>query len=305
MRRPRNGWTRSVFELAAMAVWMAAVGAATSVAGEPTTVYLWEGRAPLAEGDAPKDRPRLWVYLPKGDDPHPAIVICPGGGYGNLAMDHEGHQIARWLGEQGMACFILEYRHRRRGYGHPAPLLDVQRAIRLVRHRRREWNIDPERVGVIGFSAGGHLVSTVSTHFDQGDAQAADPVDRRSCRPDFAILGYPVISLIESYTHRGSRRNLLGQDPDAKLVESLSNERQVTAQTPPTFLWHTQEDKAVPVENSLAYYEALTRHGVAAELHIFPKGRHGLGLAKGAPGAQAWPALCQAWLRRNGFLPRD
>ncbi len=245
----------------------------------------------------------MWVYLPMGDAPRSAIVICPGGGYGNLAIDHEGHQIAEWLNGHGMACFILEYRHRRRGYGHPAPLLDVQRAIRLVRSNRKRWGIDPERVGVIGFSAGGHLASTVSTHFDSGNPQAADPIDRESCRPDFAILCYPVISLIESFTHRGSRRNLLGSDPDSKLVESLSNERQVTPQTPPTFLWHTQEDRGVLVENSVAYFSALNKHRVAAELHVFQRGRHGLGLAKGTTGAEQWPRLCQAWLSEQGVLP--
>ena len=150
---------------------------------------------------------------------------------------------------------------------------------------------------MIGFSAGGHLASTVSTHFDLGDPRAADPVDRQSCRPDFAILGYPVISLVEPYTHAGSRRNLLGKAPDRRLVEQLSNERCVTEDTPPTFLWHTQEDRAVPVQNSLAYYAALVQHGVPAELHVFPRGRHGLGLARNVDGAQAWPRLCEAWLR--------
>ena len=298
-RRRSGHWGiagRTLFAL----VLIAAVNIRAGVAGEPElppTVPLWSGAAPLAQGDAPKDRPRLWLYLPNDPGPHPAIVICPGGGYGTLAMDHEGHQIARWLGGQGLACFILEYRHRGRGYGHPAPLLDVQRAIRLVRHRHKEWRVDPKLVGVIGFSAGGHLVSTVSTHFDSGDPNASDPVDRQSCRPDFAILCYPVISLVESYTHRGSRRNLLGKDPDPRLVEELSNERRVTKETPPTFLWHTQEDKAVPVQNSLAYYSALTKHGVPAELHVFPRGRHGLGLARNVEGARAWPSLCEAWLR--------
>ena len=274
-------------------------------AAEPTKVLLWPEGAPLAKGSEAKDRPLLWLYLPADRQPHAAIVICPGGGYGALAMDHEGHQIANWLGQHRMACFILEYRHSRKGYGHPAPMLDVQRAIRMVRARNKEWGVDPERIGVIGFSAGAHLASTASTHFDSGNAEADDPIDRVSCRPDFAILCYPVISFTQPFTHRCSRKNLLGADPDPKLVRPFSNELQVSEKTPPTFLWHTQEDPGVSVLNSLAYYESLTKHGVPSELHLFPKGRHGLGLGKGSPGVEAWPELCIAWLKQSGILKGD
>ena len=277
----------------------------TAIAEEPRPIPLWKDGAPLAKGTEAKDQPQLWLYLPKTRQPHSAIVICPGGGYGHLAMDHEGHQIARWLGEQQMACFILEYRHRSRGYGHPAPLLDVQRAIRMVRSQGKAWGVDEKRVGVIGFSAGGHLASTVSTHFDSGNETSKDPIDHVSCRPDFAILGYPVISFTAPFTHRGSRKNLLGNDPDPNLVKSLSNEHQVTAKTPPTFLWHTQEDSGVPAQNSIAYFSALQRQKVPAELHIFQKGRHGLGLGKGHAGVETWPQLCVTWLHGIGILPAE
>jgi acetyl esterase/lipase len=231
------------------------------------------------------------------------IVICPGGGYGNLAMDHEGHQIGRWLNEHGIAGFICDYRHRGKGYGHPAPLQDAQRAIRTVRSRAAEFGVDPARIGILGFSAGGHLASTAVTHFDSGDAQSADPVLRTSSRPDFGILCYPVIAFDQPFTHRGSQRNLLGEGAAAELIASLSNERQVTAQTPPCFLWHTYEDRGVPPENSLVFYQALLAHKIPAELHIYEKGRHGLGLAKDTPGTSAWSDACLAWLKNRGLLP--
>lgn len=220
-------------------------------------------------------------------------------------MDHEGKQIAEWLNSIGVAAAILEYRHRGKGYSHPAPMQDVQRALRTVRTRAQDWGINPNRVGVLGFSAGGHLASTAATHFDRGNVESDDPIERQSCRPDFAILCYPVIALGAPFTHMGSQRNLLGENPDPKLVESLSNEKQVTADTPPTFLWHTTEDTAVPPENSVFFYLSLRRAKVPAELHIFEHGRHGLGLAKNVPGVSLWPKLCEEWLRRRGLLERN
>jgi acetyl esterase/lipase len=218
-------------------------------------------------------------------------------------MGHEGHEIGQWLNSIGVAGFICDYRHRGKGYGHPAPLLDAQRAIRTVRARAEEFGVAPDRVGILGFSAGGHLASTVATHFDAGSPDADDAIDLASCRPDFAILCYPVIAFGEGYTHAGSQRNLLGEDADPKLIEKFSNEKQVTGETPPTFLWHTSEDRGVPPENSVQFYLALVREQVPAELHIFEQGRHGLGLARDVPGASSWPGLCETWMRGRGMLP--
>lgn len=275
------------------------------LASEPSIELLWPSGAPGAVGDEEKDQPKLIAYLPnQRTATGTAVVICPGGGYGTLAMDHEGHEIARWLNSLGVAAFICDYRHRGKGYGHPAPLLDAQRAIRTVRARAEELGIDAERVGILGFSAGGHLASSAATHFDGGDPDADDPVDRVRCRPDFAILCYPVIAFGEPYTHRGSQRNLLGEDPRPELVETLSSEKQVTPETPPTFLWHTSEDRGVPPENSVQFYLALRRANVPAELHIYERGRHGLGLARDIPSVASWPRRCEDWMRGRGLLPQ-
>lgn len=270
---------------------------------EPVTELLWPDGAPGAKGDKPADKPTLTVYLPDADKANDAaVVICPGGGYANLAVDHEGQQIAQWLNSMGVAGFILEYRHRKRGYGHPAPLQDAQRAIRTVRARAKEFKIDPQRIGIMGFSAGGHLTSSAGTHFDAGDVKAADPIQRVSCRPDFMILCYPVIAFDEPYTHRGSQHNLLGKDAPAALVKEMSSEKQVTKDTPPTFLFHTDEDKAVPAENSVQFYLALRRAGVPAELHIYRRGPHGIGLNR-QPGATAtWPKRAEQWMKEMGVL---
>ena len=281
-----------------------------ALAAEPETVLLWPDGAPGAKGDQPEDVPKLTIYLPEQEEATgSAVVICPGGGYGGLAVDHEGHQIAKWFNSLGVAGFIVDYRHRGKGYGHPAPLQDAQRAIRTVRSGAAEWKIDPQKIGVMGFSAGGHLASTTGTHFDKGDPNSADPIQRASCRPDFMILCYPVIAFDEPYTHRGSQKNLLGADADAALVRSLSNEKQVTAETPPTFLFHTDEDKGVPSENSVYFYLALRRAGVPAEMHIYQKGPHGVGLCTGIgkyarkiPGTDIWPKCCEAWLAGLGLL---
>ncbi|GAB5406465.1 MAG: alpha/beta hydrolase [Aureliella sp.] len=271
------------------------------IAAEPQPLRLWQGDAPGAVGNTDDDTPTITMYLPESDKPTAALVIFPGGGYGHLAIGHEGHEIAQWANSVSMAGIIVSYRHRKRGYAHPAPMLDAQRAIRTVRARAEEWNIDPTKVGVIGFSAGGHLATTVLTHFDSGKTDG-DAIDQQSCRPDFGIVSYAVIAFDEPFTHRGSQRNLLGKDASPELVESLSNEKQVTKETPPCFVWHTAEDKVVPAENSLRFYSALTKVGSPSELHVFPRGRHGIGLAKDFPGANAWPNLARDWLVRRGML---
>jgi acetyl esterase/lipase len=275
-------------------------------AAEPKVELLWPEGAPGAKGDKDGDKPSLTIYLPPKDKANGAsVVICPGGGYGHLAMDHEGHQVARWLNSLGVAGFILKYRHRGVGYSHPAPLQDVQRAISKVRCQAKEYKIDPERIGVMGFSAGGHLASTAGTHFHKGKANAKDPVNRVSCRPDFMILVYPVISFTESFTHVGSRNNLLGQDADTKLIEKFSNEKQVTPDTPPAFLVHTWEDKAVPAENSIYFYLALRKAKVPAEMHLYLKGRHGFGLNRTAPPTSTWPTRCGEWLKTMELLEKN
>jgi acetyl esterase/lipase len=248
-------------------------------------------------GNEDADKPSLAIYLPeKGRATGMAVIICPGGGYQMLAMDHEGSQIAQWLNSMGVAAFVLKYRLGPR-YRHPAPLLDAQRAIRIVRNRAREFRVSPTDIGVWGFSAGGHLAATASTHFDAGDPAAANPVERVSSRPDFAILAYPVVSFTTEYTHAGSRENLLGKHPDAKLLELLSNEKQVTRDTPPTFLFHTDEDDGVPPENSVLYYMALRKAGVPAEMHVFERGKHGVGLAPTDHVLSRWSDCLANWLQ--------
>ncbi len=273
-------------------------------AAEPQTLLLWPDGAPGAVGNEDADRPSLTVYLPPADKAVPTgVIVCPGGGYVKLATDHEGRQVAAWLNSLGVAAFVLKYRLAPR-YRHPAPLTDAKRALRIVRSRAAEFRIAPDRIGVWGFSAGGHLASTLATHFDDGDPGAADPVERVGCRPDFVILAYPVISLNTEYVHKGSRRSLLGDDPDPALLESLSNEKQITPRTPATFLFHTNEDKGVPAENSVLFYLGLRKAGVPAELHIYERGRHGVGLAADDPVLSTWPGRLADWLRIRGLLSR-
>lgn len=271
-----------------------------------TTVKLWEHGIPGSELNEDGDVPELIIHQVSSSQPTAGVVILPGGGYGGHAIGHEGHEFAAWFDSLGISSAICTYRMRGKGnegkgYGHPAPMIDAQRAIQTLRSRAKELNLDPNRIGVIGFSAGGHLASTVSTQFVAADPDAADPVLHVSSRPDFSILCYPVIAFGKPFTHRGSQVNLLGNDADAALVESLSNETRVSDQTPPTFLFHTAEDKAVPVQNSLVYYQACVEHGVDAEMHLFNAGRHGLGLAASEPGASLWPGLCHQWLIRHSM----
>lgn len=260
-------------------------------------IELWPEGAPYAAGDGPEDRPAITPYLAEGEGASSAVIVCPGGGYVRRAP-HEGEPIALWLNGLGISAFVLDYRVA--PYKHPAPLADAQRAIRTVRSRAAEWGIDRQRIGILGFSAGGHLASAAGTHYDAGDPQALDPVERESSRPDCMVLCYPVISLIH-HAHQGSRINLVGEEADEALCRLLSNELQVTPDTPPTFLWHTSDDPSVPVENSLMFAEALSRNKVAFELHSYMSGRHGLGLAETHPEAHTWTHLCGLWLKRIGF----
>ena len=276
-------------------------GQGPAKAPQPTSALLWPGGAPGALGTEDKDKPKVLVYRAPGPEPRPAIIVCPGGGYGHLAMGHEGHQIAKWLNGIGVTAVVLDYRHRGKGYGHPAPLGDAQRSFRLARHQSQAWGIDPNKLGVLGFSAGGHLASSVSVHHDSGDPNAEDAIEQRSCRPDFSVLCYAVIAFGQPFSHRGSQRNLLGTEPTPELVAHMSSERQVDATTPPTFLWHTSQDPVVPAQNSVAYYLALLEHKVPCEMHLFEQGRHGVGLGKGLA-ADEWPALCRRWLIPRGIL---
>jgi acetyl esterase/lipase len=265
-------------------------------------IRLWQGPAPGALGTDDSDVPDLTVYLPRTVGPNtPAAIVCPGGAYARLASNHEGRQVASFLNSLGMAAFVLRYRLGPR-YHHPIELGDAQRAIRLVRANAAPWHLDPARIGIVGFSAGGHLAMTASTHFDEGNGAAVDPIDRAGSRPDFAVLGYPVISMVEPWTHAGSRTNLLGDHPDPSLAKSLSGEQAVTGQTPPTFIFQTNEDTTVPAENAVYYYLALRKAGVAAEMHIFEKGPHGVGLANDTPALSAWSSLLANWLRGRGVI---
>ena len=268
-----------------------------------TPIPLWPEGAPGALGTSTNDIPTLTVYLPEtGKATGAAMVICPGGGYAHLAA-HEGNDYALWLNQHGVAGFVLQYRLGSHGYHHPAMLNDAARAVRWVRAHAGDYRIDLKRVGIMGSSAGGHLASTLVTHFDAGNPSAADAVERQSSRPDLGILCYPVISLGD-FAHPGSKRNLLGTNPPPELVQQLSSELQVTAATPPCFVWSTAEDKTVPVENSLLFAAALQKNHVPFDLHIYQKGRHGIGLADQPPFAHPhpWAGDCLFWLKEQGFV---
>jgi acetyl esterase/lipase len=275
---------------------------AAPILQEPQTVLLWPAGAPGALGQDDADKPAITIYMPPNTTgPLPAVIIAPGGSYQGLSMNLEGREPANYFNAMGMAAFVLRYRLGPR-YHHPTQLGDAQRAIRTVRARADEWHIARDRIGFMGFSAGGHLASTVSTRFDSGRPDAADPVDRVSSRPDFAVLGYPVISLVEPWTHQRSKTNLLGDSSDPALARSLSTDTQVSSSTPPTFIYQTNADTTVPAENAVMYFLALRRAGVAAELHVFKDGRHGTGLGLADPTLSEWPKLLANWLRAGGFL---
>jgi acetyl esterase/lipase len=281
------------------------VGLVTTSSAQFTNSFsLWPDGAPGALGNGSNDVPTLTPFLP---DPVKAsggaIVICPGGGYGGLA-DHEGSQYARWFNEMGIAGFVLKYRLGSAGYRHPAMLNDAARALRAVRARAGEWNVDPKRIGIIGSSAGGHLASTLVTHFDAGQPDSPDPIERVSSRPDLGILCYPVITMTDPHAHKGSRKNLLGTNPPPELIELLSNEKQVTKTTPPCFLWHTWEDNGVHIENAMMFAAALQAAHVRFEIHVYERGPHGLGLGTREWNPEArhpWTRDCTFWLKERGF----
>lgn len=266
-------------------------------------VLLWPNGAPGALGARPQDIPTLTPYLPDPTNTTgAAMVICPGGGYEHLAP-HEGRDYALWLNQHGVACFVLKYRLGSNGYHYPAEFQDVTRAMRWTRAHAADDKINPHRIGIMGSSAGGHLAATLLTHFDSGNTNADDPIERQSSRPDLGILCYPVITMGE-YTHQGSKDNLLGKHPSAKLVKLLSNEMQVKTNTPPCFIWCTYEDKTVPVENSLMFAEALRKNHVPFDLHIYQKGGHGMGLKDRPPFAHPhpWAGDCLFWLKAQGWV---
>jgi acetyl esterase/lipase len=277
--------------------WQSAIEKGTDSTAEP--IILWPNGAPGAVGKESNDIPTLTPYFaPKEKATGAAVIVCPGGGYTHLA-DHEGQPVAEWLNTLGITAFVLKYRLGPR-YRHPAPLQDAARAIRTIRARATEWNIDAKHIGILGFSAGGHVASTIGTHFESGQPNASDAIERVSSRPDLMILIYPVITMRE-FGHAGSKRMLLGENPPADLVALLSNEEQVTKETPPAFLVHTANDTAVPVENSLRFAEALKKAGVPFELNIYERGPHGFGLGGKDPILSTWPQRCEEWLRVHGF----
>lgn len=286
-----------------------------SIPDYPSVIRLWDGPAPNHKNSDTQevitDRPSSFaisqvqvptieVRLPaRANSNGRAVIICPGGGYARLSYNWEGIDVANVLNAKGIAAIVLKYRLPDEASNETprlSPLLDAKRAMRLVRSRAEEWSIDPDKIGIMGFSAGGHLASTLGTHFDLGDPEAADPIDRLSSRPDFMILMYPVISMVEGVTHSGSRNNLLGESPSQELVDEYSNELQISAETPPTLLIHSSDDKSVPVENSLRFYHGLIEHGVAAEMHLYPYGGHGFGLALGKGRLERWSELCTDWI---------
>jgi acetyl esterase/lipase len=271
-------------------------------AAPPKVVLLWPGGAPGALGNGDQDRPGLTIFLPKpAKAVGTGVVVCPGGGYQMLAMEKEGYEPARWLNSLGIAAFVLKYRLGPR-YHYPAETGDGLRAMRYVRFHASDYGIKAGRIGIWGFSAGGHLASFVGTHFDSGNGNASDPIDRVSSRPDFMVLSYAVIAFDTPYAHEGSLRNLLGEHPDPKLVRYLSNERHVTPQTPPTFLFTTDSDMTVPDENSILFYLAMRKNRVPGEMHVFEPGQHGVGLAPANATLSIWPTLLANWLRTRGLL---
>jgi acetyl esterase/lipase len=300
-----------VFMLAAMSVAVAAAKAAEA----PQEMLLWPEDHPANQGeelstvDSPEwtervtRSPTLTPFFPEeGKRNGAAIVICPGGGYRGLAMQKEGLEVAEWLRSKGIVGVVLRYRCGGGKNQQPVPLEDARRAIRTVRANADRWGVDPDRVGILGFSAGGHLASTAATMFEEG-AHTEDPIDQMSSRPDFAVLVYPVITFVDESMHRGSRDNLLGPDASEKLAAEWSTDRRVNERTPPTFLVHAGDDKGVPVENSLLFYQALVARGVPAELHVYEVGGHGFGMFRDDRPADEWPEQLQRWLQQREVLP--
>lgn len=291
---------RALLILTAMLCTVPRSHSQTDTATKPETISLWNGRAPVGDGTFQTEDAEINIYRPSRPN-GAALVICPGGGYGGLVMGAEGSGIASWLNQHGITGVVLKYRLPRGNS--MVPLLDAQRALRTVRSRAREWGLDPARIGIIGFSAGGHLASTAGTHFDSGNEKSTDPIEKASARPDFMILIYPVITMGEK-GHSGSRKNLLGPNPTPELIEKFSNEKQVTAQTPPAFLAHPLDDKVVPFEHSKMFSEALQAKKVAAKFLELPTGGHGLNGYKG-PMWDAWQTQSLEWLADQKFIPAE
>lgn len=286
---------------------------ATSIAvGSPTVIQLWPEGVPNAKPGLGEEKitdgrisnvsvPTITVYGPAVDRPNgTAVVICPGGGYGLLSNDREGVQYANWLSTLGVTSFVLK--NRLAEFGHPAPLQDVLRAVRVVRSRAAEFKINPDRIGVMGSSAGGHLAASAGTLFAHASGKTGASLDSVKARPDFLILMYPVITMKDPSAHAGSRENLLGKQPTPELLRLMSVEDQVTPDTPPTLLIHTQEDKSVPIENSIVFFQALTRAGVPAEMYLFERGSHGMGMRDGLGTASNWHKRAEEWLSARGLL---
>jgi acetyl esterase/lipase len=299
-----------------LALSLAQILHAQAGAAIPPPIYLYEGGlypngAPGALGTSEADKPRMYAFLPKTRSTSAAILVIPGGGYEHVAMGHEGFQLATWLNAQGMAAFVLDYRVA--PYKYPIEIDDGRRAMRLIRAHAAEYGIDPNRLGVWGSSAGGHLASSLGTHCDNiaeiritaPPTGKTDPVEGQSCKPDFMILEYPVISMEGLIAHTGSRKNLFGPEPDPSLAVEYSNQSAVTAQTPPTFIWATTKDATVPVENSLDFYRALERANVPAELHIYDYANHGCGLCGSILPLSTWPTLLRNWMIQHSYLPPD
>lgn len=302
MARKNTHYKLAILALAALSL------ALFLLSPKPVTQYLWETRAPGATGDAPEDRPSIQIFLPPSyKATGTGVVICPGGAYVQIMSSYEGVDMAQWLNSVGVAAFVLNYRYSPRYY-HPAPMNDALRAMRYVRYHAKEYGIVPNRIGIMGFSAGGHLASTVLTHYDEGSKIAGDPVDAVSARPDFGILGYPIITLDAPYTDPSIAVNLIGSNPSEEMRKKLSNHLHVNAQTPPTFLFHTAEDSLVKMENSEMFFDALRKAGVRSEMHIYEKGIHGAGLANGkglaadVPSLATWPVLAVNWMESMQLL---
>jgi acetyl esterase/lipase len=308
---------------ACLLVMAAILSGCLAYADDPPALPLWKPEELSPKGDAASEKwtpramngravtgvtiPTITVMRPDGASaPTTAIVVCPGGGYAGLAIDWEGFDVAHWLNKIGVTAVILKYRMPQPAVtkdGKPLPLLDGQQAIRMVRQHAQEWNVDPKKVGIMGFSAGGHLASTTATHFDEVDSGSTDPLMGISDRPDFCVLVYPVITMDAPNVHTGSRQNLLGKTPDAKMVELYSNEKQVTDKTPPTFLTHAENDP-VKCENSLYFFEALRAHKVPCELRLFVTGGHGFGIGQKGGEPAVWPKECEEWMVKEKFLGR-
>ena len=293
------------FGLAIVGTWgTAQIPAAAPAAVGPAPMLLWANGAPGAVGDAEDDKPTITAYIPASNPTKTAVIVAPGGGYTHLSMVKEGSDVALWLNSHGVAAFVLKYRLGPK-YHNPIELGDAKRAIRTVRANSAQYGIAADHIGMWGFSAGGHLTASAGTMFDAGNAAATDPIEQQSSRPDFLILAYPVITMQDPSVHKGSRTFLLGDSPAQADMDAMSAELRVTAQTPPTFLFSTTDDKTVPILNSVMFYSALVKAGVPAEMHIFQHGGHGAGLAPANPQLRPWVDLLVKWMRERGYAAAE